>query len=423
MKKTKILLPNGCSCSTPSVNPKNWKTCKVSALKKDWQIQYYFYDPEFPKPKRPIVIKGMNSYHNLIDRRAVTQAILDDEINALVKLGYNPYLKKYIQQRPDKPKKLMNPDLLIIEAFRLAHSKIKGTQEHLKQIEYAINRFEKAAIKLRMNEITIYNFRRSELKEIFDFLNLTDNYFNKFKAYFSSLFKELIEYECCETNLTRDIQKRTIIKNQREVMEVPLVELILEKLRPDHPEFYRYAKIFFYSGGRSTELFSVQAKDVNLDNQEYQVLIKKGKQYVWETKIIIQNAIPFWTEVVEKCKSKEDYLFSYGLVPGPEKNTSKQITIRWRTHVKKKLVVKDNLIYFKADLDKINDFEYESITADFYSMKHTFLDLLDSLQDENDNSINTAKEIANHRTDKITHGVYTTGRVKRKNEILKKLKV
>ena len=41
----------------------------------------------------------------------------------------------------------------------------------------------------------------------------------------------------------------------------------------------------------------------------------------------------------------------------------------------------------------------------------------------NNTEINTAKEMASHRTDKITHGVYTTGRINRKNEILKKIKV
>lgn len=100
-----------------------------------------------------------------------------------------------------------------------------------------------------MSDIKICNFKRSELKEIFDYLNLTYNYFNKFKAYFSSLFKELIKYECCEVNLTGDIQKRTTVKNQREVMQSNLVDLILEKLRPGHYEFYRYGKYFFIPVG------------------------------------------------------------------------------------------------------------------------------------------------------------------------------
>lgn len=414
----KILLPNGCSCSTPSVNPKNWKSCTKSALKKDWYISYRFYDTEFEKPKQ-VMIKGMNEYKELSDRRYSTQIIMDDELHSLKVLGFNPFTKKYLVQ-DQKPKGSMHPDLLIVDAFRLALTKLKGTAEYLKQIEYALNRFEIAVKKLRMTEITIYKFRRSELKEIFDYLNLTDNYFNKVKAYFSSLFKELIEYECCENNITRDIQKRIITKNQREVLDFKTLELIYDYLKVPNYKFHRYCKVFFYSGGRSTELLSVQLKHVRLEKQEYDVLIKKGKQYVWETKIIIQNAIPYWTEIVQMCKSKDDYLFSYGLVPGPEKNVAKQITIRWREQVKQRLVIKDGVIRLKKELDKENDFDYESITADFYAGKHTFLDLLDSI---NNTEINTAQGMGSHRSEKITHGVYTTGRTKRKNEILKQISV
>ncbi|WP_298118149.1 site-specific integrase [Flavobacterium sp.] len=414
MKSKRILLPNGCSCSTPSVNPKDWKTCNKSALQKDWRIQYYFYDPNFPKPTNPIVIKGMNSFKDLAARREITKALIDDEFKAL-KDGYNPYLKKYTQEKPQLEKPKMNPDLKVIEAFRLAHEKLKGTDEYLDQVRYAINRFEKALIELQLSEVTIYNFKRSQLKETLDYINLTDNYYNKFKAYFSSLFKELIEYECCEVNLTRDIQKRSIVKKQREFLEVDKLSLVLEYLRLNYPEFYRYGKVFFYSGARSTELFSVQMKHVRLEKQEYDLLLKKGKQYVWETKVIIQDAIPFWTEIVQKCNSKDDYLFSYGLVPGTEKNNSKQITIRWRKHVKNKVAFYRDKLYLIEDLKQKNISEYESITADFYAMKHTFLDLLDSMNEN-------AMGMASHRKENTTK-IYTAGRERRKNESLKSIRI
>lgn len=429
-KRERIMLPNGCYCSKPSVFPPDWKICDKSSLEFDWRIQYYFYDPNFPKPKTPKVVKGMNEYYTLFERRAVTETLLNDEIEAL-KSGYNPYLKKYTVEPEVKQLAEMNPELLIVESFRLAYiklSKKRLTPEHLYQVKCAIDRIEKAIIQLQFDKITIYAFKRSQLKEVLDFINLPDNSFNKFKSYLSSLFKILIEYECCENNLTNDIQKRSITQSQREVMEVDLIDLILEKLRTDHYSFYRYSKIFFYSGGRSTELFSVQAKHVRLEKQEYDVLIKKGDQYVWETKIIIQNAIPFWTEIVQMCKSKEDYLFSHGLVPGPIHNNPKQITIRWRKHVKHSLVIYNGEVRFKAELDKLNITDYERITADFYSMKHTFLDLLDELQNDGDlHSIdvemNVAQIMGSHRTPKITNKVYTTGKTKRENERMKKIRV
>ena len=417
MKSERILLPNGCSCSRPSVFPKNWKTCDKSALKLYWRIQYYFYDPNFPKPTSPIVVKGMNEYKSLADRRAVTQMLIDDELDALINKGFNPYLKKYTALEPEKPKAELNPDLPFVEAFRLASKKVKGSKEHLDQIRFAINRFEKSAAQLRMTDVTIGQLKRSQFKEVLDNLDLTDNYFNKFKSYFSSLFSVLIEWECCENNITRDIKKRVVVKNQREVLSIECVAKILEKLKPNHYEFYRYGKIFLYSGSRSRELFSVQAKHVRLEKQEYDVLIKKGSQYVWETKVIIKNAIPFWREIVSLAKSPEDYLFSEGLVPGLKSISSRQITIRWRKHVKAKLVFYKDEVREKAELDKFGIKDYELITADFYSMKHTFLDLLDEVHAEN-----TAQEMAAHRSGKITK-VYAVGSVKRKNERLKQISV
>ena len=57
-------------------------------------------------------------------------------------------------------------------------------------------------------------------------------------------------------------------------------------------------------------------------------------------------------------------------------------------------------------------------------MKHNFLDLLDSKNDEFELlGINSPKEMASHRSDKITHGVYTGGKKKRINEKLKMIRV
>ncbi len=65
------------------------------------------------------------------------------------------------------------------------------------------------------------------------------------------------------------------------------------------------------------------------------------------------------------------------------------------------------------------DFDYQRITADFYSLKHSFLDLLDGI---NTSDISVAQQMASHRSDKIT-GIYAVGRARRKNEFLKTIQV
>ncbi|WP_445453076.1 tyrosine-type recombinase/integrase [Flavobacterium sp. 25HG05S-40] len=417
-KATRVFLPNGCSYSL-SVYPPDWKSCTIASLEFDWRIQYYFYDPNFPKPKTPKVVKGMNECKDLTSRREVTQALIDDEIKAFED-GYNPYLKKYVYPEPEEPVNELHRNLKFIDAFRGASAKLKGlSKEYLGEIDYAINRIEKAAKKLNKMDVKIYDLKRSELKALLEYMDLPDDYFNKFKAYFAALYKELIEWECCETNITRDIQKRVVVRKQREVYTREQIDLILEALRPDYYEFYRYSKIFFFSGSRSRELFTVQAKNVRLDMQEYDILIKKGKQYVWETKVIFKSAIPFWTEIMSLVKSQEDYIFSVGLIPGPVQINSKQITIRWRTHVKHKLSWLDGNVRKISELLEFGIRNFQKITADFYSLKYTFLDLLDELDSDN---LGYAQIMAAHRKDSTTQ-IYAHGRSKRKNERMKKIKV
>ncbi len=75
-----ISLPNNCRCSELKVMPKNWKNQHAS-LKKDWYLYYRFYDPifkanrQFPKGKL-IIIKGMNQYKILSQRRDVTNHLI-----------------------------------------------------------------------------------------------------------------------------------------------------------------------------------------------------------------------------------------------------------------------------------------------------------------------------------------------------------
>lgn len=166
-----------------------------------------------------------------------------------------------------------------------------------------------------------------------------------------------MEYECCETNLTRDIRKRKTVKREREILSAEHFEIVLEYLKVNYYTFYRYAKIFSYSGGRSSELFSLQVKNVNIKAQEYQILIKKGKSYREQTKVILKDALPFWEELLKDAKPN-DYIFSRNLEPGEKQIKSYQIIKRWYRLVKNS----DSIV------DK--DGNVLKITADFYSLKH-----------------------------------------------------
>jgi len=397
-----ILLPNGCAMSTPSVTPEDWKTGGLALMKRNWQIQYYFYDPELPNQNkyggRLVAVKGMNSYKNLQERRAVTKIIIENEIENNKK-GFHPILKKYVADSSLTDNEL-HPHLPFISAFEIALEKINCTKKHKNEIRWAIERLAKKSIKLKYSDITISQLKRSELKRLLEACNLPDYYFNKIRGYISTLFGELLEYECCESNLTRDIRKRKVVVKQREILSVDHFKIVMDYLEENYYEFWRYAKIFHFSGSRTTELFSLQAKNVDLANQEYMVTIKKGKQHKEVTKVILKEVIPLWKELMEKAKPK-DYLFAKNLVPGKQSILACQITKRWYRLVKTSDAIKDH----KGNIIRI--------TADFYALKHSFLDSLPT---------DKAQMIASHTNSKTT-SIYQVNQDKRNREVLKEMEI
>ena len=98
----------------------------------------------------------------------------------------------------------------------------------------------------------------------------------------------------------------------------------------------------------------------------------------------------------------DEYIFSLNLSPGPVQINSEKITRRWKNHVKNKL----------------------GITADFYTLKHRFIDQLDAMSAAAPiiPLRNPAQEMAGHKSDKMTD-VYAHGRASRERELLKKIKL
>ena len=378
----------GCSYTEFWVSPANWQKATKKDLSKDWFVECVFFDPRYEKkyPKGFSFRKKANKPQTIEERKALISLFLKS-IPQQFNDGYNPITKKYMAIRDEG----LYPDLLFIEAFRRALEIKSGTKSHLYNIKRAIERLEKASEALGMQYIKIKDLRRVDLKRMLDYLQLTDKYYNKFVIYFSSLYRELIEYECCESNITRDIYPKKTFKEPRLVLEKNELDRVREHLEEAYPDFYRYMMIFLYSGARNTELFRLQRKDVDLDKQEFVILLEKGGQYKRCTKVILSPALEYWREVCEECKSPDDYLFALNFVPSKKMGNKEIVTRFWKRNVKDKL----------------------GIEADFYSLKHYMLDNLDS---------DTAMLLASH-TNKNTTAIYQVNKAKKDREMLKQLKI
>ena len=378
----------GCSYTEFWVSPANWQKATKKDLTKEWFVECVFFDPRYEKkyPKGFSYRKKANKPKTIEERKALISFFLKS-IPQQFNDGYNPITKKYMNLRDEG----LYPDLLFIEAYRRALEIKSGTKSHLYNIKRAIDRLEEASEALGMQYIKVKDLRRVDLKRMLDYLQLPDKYYNRFVIYFSSLYRELIEYECCEANITRDIYPKKTFKEPRLVLEKNELDRVREHLEETHPDFYRYMMIFLYSGARNTELFRLQRKDVDLDKQEFVILLEKGGQYKRCTKVILGHALEYWREVCEECKSPDDYLFALNFLPSKKMGNKEIVTRFWKRNVKDKL----------------------GIEADFYSLKHYMLDNLDS---------DTAMLLASH-TNKNTTAIYQVNKAKKDREMLKQLKI
>lgn len=167
-----ISLPNNCTCSEISVTPKNWKTCKASALERNWYIQYYFYDNTLDKRKF-IIVKGMNRFKTLQERREATTQLIYNELYQLKEKGFNPITGKFTEDSYSG----IDPKTGFIEALRKAFKLVKCEGSTLLDIKSSIHFFEMAAKKMGIEKLEIqlaqvYNLCRPILPDFVRILKL-----------------------------------------------------------------------------------------------------------------------------------------------------------------------------------------------------------------------------------------------------------
>lgn len=388
-----------CAYSDLWVHPENWKTLtSQKSLKLDWRVECKFYDPKFKEkyPKGFLYRKKLNRFRSLDERKVVIETWLKEIPILFEEKGYNPITKKYMIPELKLVPGSLHPKLNFIEALKIAYPLLSVSEGVIKEIRRIVAKIEKSAINLKL-EFPICEIHSGHIRDLLDPLGLTNNEYNKFLTHLSIVLSDLVEKRMVFHNPIRDIKKKKTVKKIRETLEVDELNKIFKILKVDYYTFYRYGMIFFHSGARSAELFRVQKKDVNLAKQEYKITILKGSVSKEVIKVILPNVLSFWTEIIQECTNEDDFLFTRGLKPSLVPTKSSQITKRWKRLVK----------------DKLN------VTADFYALKHLFLDELDKASET---SQNLSKGMASHTTN-VTETVYLVGREKRKNEVLKKMNI
>ncbi len=409
-----LQLPNGCYCSNPTISPADWKRPNAS-LKRDWYIQYYFYDPSpafketFPNGKLVIVKKGINRIKSVSGRQAAIAAILDHVLHNLQEEGFNPWTGK---ATPVNPLQVL-PGSAIIYALEFAMTKAAGSHDELRSV---MRQTQPALQRANLAMVPVKDFSRRHVRILLETIQKireeykptrkgerkfewTANSFNYYRAHLSILFNVLVDHDVIEANPVKGISKQKYQHKLRELLTDAERTAIDQHLKTNHYRFWRLVIVFYHLGGRETELAGVQARHVDLLNQRVHVLIKKGHIDKWVWKTIKDHVLPLWKEIMNEIETESDYLFSRGLKPGPDSINAEQISRRWTRYVKAP-VSKGGL----------------GIKKDFYALKHLNLDETAAIA-----GIKVAADAGSHTTPVITLKHYALGEERRSHEALKKI--
>jgi integrase len=375
------VLPNNCRHSDFNVFPPNWNTTRAS-LKKTWRIEYRFYDPafkdQFPDGRLTVLKSGMNRIKDLVSRQQLIPEMIKQELQ-LLQQGYNPIQNKIqkVVQLSTELKECegpFSPDMPFINALTTALSTKKMSEKTRKDIANIIPHIEKASKSLSINgktlaDLPIQLVRRKHIRSLLSLIGQhkagkwTANTFNRYRAYMSLLFKELNKHEVMEVNPVDGIDKEKYIGDKRETLTDQEQRQAIDRyLKSKYYTFWRFLHIFYHSGCRETEMVSIVRSDVNLTNDTFDIVVKKGTSYRRVTKAINQNAKALWQEIISEADGllpggplEKLFLFNEELSPlwREKPIRSDQITKRWYRLVKQR----QNELGFK-------------VTADFYSLKH-----------------------------------------------------
>lgn len=324
-----------------------------------WRIHYRFYSGG---KAHQIVIKGMNAYSRLHERQEVTRTLIRHEEHRVDVEGYNPVTRAYVLPEPTGE---VSPDTPFFTALELAKGMLKVVPAMALDIKSMLVRLKKCGGKLedtvlqkKYSELKISHVKRRHLVYLLDrcqkdYPSMSNYRRNKYRTALIMLFKKLLVLEAVESNpaLLLPIEKHTFKK--RKLLTAAEWLIIDTNLKSIDYHFWRYFRVFFRSGSRSTELLTLKNdRHIDLERQEFTIVVKKGRSYREEIRPIPVDVLDLWAEAVNETKPGE-YLFGTGFKPGlplaPE-----HVNRTW-----KKLVKED------MEIDK-----------DFYSLKHLNADLI-----------------------------------------------
>lgn len=406
-------LQNGCYRSDICVTPANWNTAKASTKIK-WRIYYRYYDPSFRNdPKlwgKQVPIKGMNQFKDLAQRQAATRILIEKETDEVDNKLFNPVTGNYMIMVETVSE--IGPDTPMIQAMNGSIGMMDIVKEFKSDLESIVRSLEASAGKIfdqqlqkPYSALKIAQVSRKHLVYLLELTSkdrsLSNGRYNKFRAALLMIFRQLLQVEAVESNPVHDILIKKTTRKKRKLLTASERLIIDTNLKARDYYYWRYMRIFFRSGSRSTEMLALKkGPNVDLEAQEFTVLVKKGQEFRESIRPITDDVFDLWREVWEEAETGQ-HLFSIGFRPGAQKIGRDNVDKRWKEYVK-----------WPESKGGMN------IQKDFYSLKALNADTIAAMMD-----IEHAAAADGHASSETTSKHYAVNEQQRKIDRLKKVNI
>jgi integrase len=315
---------------------------------------------------------GINFLKTAAGRRAEGKGVAT-LLHAQLKAGWNPHhqsIEDFLQQRHtpaiNSAKAIASRPFNDALAFALEEKKPNLADKSYRGFKTCLDYAQRAATRCGIASQPIGETRKAHIKELLaqmvrdrqkDYdaagkgMQVSGNFYNKYKGYLVCILSELVEYEALEYNPAVGLRDRPAIKtNIHRHATQQEREVIKSTLQLQHPEFYTYLATQYYAGIRPNEIFSIRICDIDWFSGYINL-----HPYEGGSKTRQSRRVPM-PEELEKLFRKMGlekrnptwYLFSEYFLAGPKRKKRDYATKKWKEIVRDGLGLNVSLYSFKG---------------------------------------------------------------------------
>jgi integrase len=335
----------------PEISPKN---PRPGDLNKTWSVVFRFFDERAGVWKQIARKSDLNSFTSYTQRLAEAKALKQSIRFKLEECGWDPLTG--IDTPPAQPKNAFDLELERIkeltfkEAIQFAYKKKladwskKSGQDYKSAVKYLLQ----GAAKIELLNKRMGDFQLPHYRAVLDATagnrKMSGAGYNKYRDYLSALVSEMIQWQIVQLNLVYHIPLKKFVKKMAH--RPPTTDerkVIVQRIRTDHPDFYRFIAVVYGCTIRPKEITRLKIRHLHKLDQIFRItpdLKEENSKTLTERDVIIPDWVMTVLSELNLHRLDPDwYIFSSSASgasfrPGPRRMHSNTTHNTWRRIVK-----------------------------------------------------------------------------------------